>query len=346
MPPPAACPQCTAGITAEALSCPSCHWLVHGDTLKTLAGEAECAASAGDLTAALTAWRRALDLLPPPSTQYRAVQERVAALSRQLDAAPVMAAPPPGTSVSKAPGKRRNYGVLGIIGAAFVFLLTKGKLLLAGLSKASTFFSMLLAVGVYWTVWGWWFALGFVLCIYVHEMGHVAALRRYGIPASPPMFIPGVGAFVRMKQYPATPSEDATVGLAGPLWGLGAAVVTYALFLLTGNGIFAALTHIGALINVFNLMPLGPLDGGRGFRALSRPQRWLAMLVTGAIWYFTNEGLLLLVLIMGVLRALATDAPERGDRAVLAKFVLLVAGLMLLSTLAAEAGRPLVTGNQ
>src|SRR3989454_12639768 len=81
---------------------------------------------------------------------------------------------------------------------------------------------MLLSAGVYWAAWGWKFALGVVLSIYVHEMGHVQALQRYGIKATAPMFIPGVGAVVRLKQYPASPREDARVGLAGPLGGLGA----------------------------------------------------------------------------------------------------------------------------
>src|SRR2546430_4861243 len=82
---------------------------------------------------------------------------------------------------------------------------------------------MLLSAGVYWTIWGWKFALGVVLSIYVHEMGHVQALQRYGIKATAPMFIPGVGAVVRLKQYPADRREDARVGLAGPLWGRPAA---------------------------------------------------------------------------------------------------------------------------
>ena len=75
-----------------------------------------------------------------------------------------------------------------------LFLLTKGKLLLFGLSKGTTFLSMLAALGVYWTLWGWKFALGFVLSIYVHEMGHVAAMKRFGLAATAPMFIPGFGA--------------------------------------------------------------------------------------------------------------------------------------------------------
>src|SRR3989449_1217522 len=103
-------------------------------------------------------------------------------------------------------------------------------------------------------------------------MGHVQALQRYGIKATAPMFIPGVGAVVRLKQYPASPREDARVGLAGPLWGLGAAAAAYAAYIGTGGGISAAIAHFGASVNLFNPVPRRQLHRGRGFPALPRPQ--------------------------------------------------------------------------
>jgi len=96
-----------------------------------------------------------------------------------------------------------------------LFALTKAKFLLLGLTKLSTLGSMLAFLGVYWSMFGWKFALGFVLCIYVHEMGHVAELRRFGIAASAPMFIPGLGAFVSLKQLPANVMQDSRVGWPG-----------------------------------------------------------------------------------------------------------------------------------
>jgi len=110
---------------------------------------------------------------------------------------------------------------------------SKGKLLLLGLTKISTLASMLAFFAVYWSLFGWRFALGFVMSIYIHEMGHVMALRRYNIAASAPMFIPFFGAFVRMKQYPGNVGEDARVGLAGPIWGLGSAVAAWLAALAT-----------------------------------------------------------------------------------------------------------------
>ena len=177
---------------------------------------------------------------------------------------------------------RKKWGVLGTIGAFLLkfktlvlLALTKAKLVLLGLTKLNTLLSMLASIGVYWLLYGWKFGLGFVLSIYVHEMGHVTALARYGIPASAPMFIPGFGAFVRLKAYPASAGEDARVGLAGPLWGLGAAVACMGIGQATGSGLFTALARVGAWINMFNLIPIWQLDGGRGFRALTRQHRML-----------------------------------------------------------------------
>lgn len=318
------CPECGAAAAAVHLSCPACHRLLNAEALKKIAQEAELAANSGDLTAALTLWRQSLDLLPPESRQHAAISAKIVELSDRLSAQREK----PGAAPA---GKGSWLGRFGILGTAIFFIATKGKFLLLGLSKASTFFTMLAAFGVYWAAWGWQFALGFVLCIYIHEMGHVAALRHYGIPATPPMFIPGFGALVRIKQYPATPSEDAYVGLAGPLWGLGSACLTYVLYLATGNIFFAALTHIAALLNVFNLMPLGSLDGGRGFRALTVPQRFLATLSVAGAWYFTGEGLLLLVLICAIVRLMMRDAPAKRDNSALAKYIFLIAALMALS---------------
>jgi Zn-dependent protease len=189
---------------------------------------------------------------------------------------------------------------------------------------------MLASFGVYWTLWGWKFALGFVIAIYIHEMGHVAALIRYGIPASAPMFIPGLGAFVRIKQYPASPQEDAYVGLAGPIWGLGATLIAFGIYHVTGDPLYAAITHISAIINVFNLMPIAGLDGDRGFRALTQGQRILATLVLGAMWYYTGEGLMILVLIVAAARALFGKGAATLDHRTLAKFILLTVSLSLL----------------
>ena len=136
-----------------------------------------------------------------------------------------MPRPPTDAPVADAkPWWRR--GALGVVTVALL-LLSKLKFLLLGLTKASTFVSMFAFFGVYWSIYGWPLALGLVLSIYIHEMGHVAMLRRLGIDAGAPMFIPGVGAFVMLKQHIGDPLTDAKIGLAGPVWGLGAALAAF-----------------------------------------------------------------------------------------------------------------------
>ena len=126
-----------------------------------------------------------------------------------------------------------------------------------------TLLSMLaFAYGVYWALYGWKFAVGFVVVsIYIHEMGHVLKLRDYGIPASPPMFIPGFGAFIRLKQLRMTPLQDAGVGLRGTdLWARGAAAFALAAgYFATGAKVWDAIAHFGAIMNLFNLIPVWQL---------------------------------------------------------------------------------------
>jgi Zn-dependent protease len=334
------CPQCGTEIAATLFACPVCHRLVHADLLKQIAAEAEKASQAGDRSAALAAWRRALDLLPPDSRQYATVTEKVAALSREVDAKP--------ESFAEAQTRStwaKRLGALGVFGAllwkfkfALGVVLTKGKLLLVGLTKSSTLFSMILSLGVYWEAWGWKFAAGLIGSIYIHEMGHVAMLRRYGIPATAPMFIPGLGAVIRLKQYPADVRESARVGLAGPMWGLGTALACYAAFMLTGTAFWGAIARVGAWLNLFNLIPIWQLDGGRGFDALSRRQRWLATAVVVAAWLFTKEGLLVVLALAGVFRAWGGPAPEQDDPRAFWEYVILVGLLSVLSAVPVPMG--------
>ncbi len=328
--PPSSCPQCGTHVAPALLACPSCQRLVHADELKRLAAQAEQATAAGDSSAALAAWRQALDLLPHDSTQYQTVAVRAQDLSRAVDRQPAAAKP------SSRWGKgAAGLGAVGVLLAKFkfalVFVITKAKLLLLGLTKASTLFTMLLSAGVYWAAWGWKFALGVVLSIYVHEMGHVQALQRYGIKATAPMFIPGLGAVVRLKQYPASPREDARVGLAGPIWGLGAAAAAYGVFLATGLGIWAAIAHFGAWVNLFNLLPVWQLDGARGFRALTRPQRWAVVAVIALMWFLTHEGLLALLGLAAAVAAAFGEAAEEPDHTALAQYTWLVVTLALMT---------------
>jgi Zn-dependent protease len=336
------CPQCGTHVAPALLACPSCARLVHADELKRLAAAAERAAQAGEVSTALAAWRQTLDLLPRDSTQHQVVSARVLDLSRTLDGQNGAAATPAARKQRSRLGKSAaGLGALGALLAKFkfaiLFLLTKAKLLLLGFTKAGTLLTMLLSMGVYWTIWGWQFAVGVVLSIYVHEMGHVQALQRYGIKATAPMFIPGVGAFVRLKQYPADRREDARVGLAGPIWGLAAALVAYAVYHATGSGLWGAVARFGAWVNLFNLTPVWQLDGGRGFRALTRLQRWIAVAVIAATWFLTGEGLLALLGVAAVANAGFTAPADEPDRTALVQYCFLVVVLGAMAQVAVPA---------
>jgi Zn-dependent protease len=331
------CGGCASEVATGLLACPGCGALVHAMELKSLAAEAAAAVSPLE---ALTRWRRALELLPANTRQHSAVQERIESLTREVDQGPAVAKP---AEPSKGSGKKGLVAVFIAIGAVLIkfksllfLLLTKGKLLLLGLTKGSTFFSMFATFGVYLTMWGWKFAAGLVLSIYVHEMGHVWMLRKFGISAGAPMFIPGLGAFVRLKQHLPTAREDARVGLAGPLWGLAAALVCWLISIGLHSPLFAALAKVGAWLNLFNLVPVWQLDGSRAFRALTRMQRWIAVAGVAASFAFSREPWLLLILVIAAFRACEKNAPEEPDSQALGEYLFLTVALSALTMIPAN----------
>jgi Zn-dependent protease len=200
----------------------------------------------------------------------------------------------------------------------------------------STMLSALAFLGVYWRIWGWQYAAAVVGMIYIHEIGHVAAMAARGMPAQAPMFVPGVGAFVRLSAPPSTPSEDATIGLAGPLWGLGATLAALVAATATHSPFWLAVANTAAILNMFNLTPVWQLDGSRGFAALSRPQRWIAVAALGAAFFFVRDGIIALAAIVAVWRALQANAPVRPDWRALATYVGLVAALAAIVPLTAR----------
>lgn len=319
------CPECGTELAPSLLACPVCGRLVHADQLKRLTADADQETTSGNLVAALTALRAAVELLPPGTRQHDVISTRIADLSRQVDAG---AATP---AESAKPAWAKKSGILGAIGLAawklkflVVFLITKAKFLLLGLTKGGTFFSMLLSLSVYWRAFGWRFAFGIIGSIYIHEMGHIAMLRRFGIPSTAPMFIPGFGALIRSRHYPKDVVAQARVGLAGPIWGLGAALACYGIYLWTNLPAWGALAHVGAWINLFNLLPVWQLDGAHGFRSMTKRQRWMAVATIGAMYFLTADGLLLLVLLGGVWAAWRFEPVERPDWRALAEYAALI----------------------
>jgi Zn-dependent protease len=302
--------------------------LVHSSKLQELANQAERAIKAGNLQYARDNWAAALRLLPSESVQYKTIEGRIADLDAQIAAASQKSA------WAKRLGKLSPLGVvLWKFKTIALLALSKGKLILLGLTKFSTIASMLLSFGVYWTAWGWKFAAGFVLSIYIHEMGHVSALRRFGIAATAPMFIPGFGALIWQKEAAKNPEQDAIVGLAGPLWGAGAALFCLGAYFVTGQPVWGALARTGAWINLFNLAPIWFLDGSHAFRALARRERIIVAGAAIAMWALTHVGMLFLVAALAAFRCFTKDAPDRSSNLIIMQFVGLLVVLGLVASI-------------
>jgi Zn-dependent protease len=184
---------------------------------------------------------------------------------------------------------------LGLLLAKF-----KGLALLALKAKfVGTALTMVISVGAYALLFPVWFAIGFVVLIWVHEMGHVLQLKREGIPASAPMFIPFLGAFVAMKQMPKNALAEARVGLAGPVLGSLGALGAWGIYELTREPLFLGLAYVGFFLNLFNLLPMLPLDGGRAVGALS-PVFWFVGIVgLVALVFVSPNPILILIALLG-----------------------------------------------
>ena len=197
----------------------------------------------------------------------------------------------------------RGLGVAaGAAGAGLLFVLGKAKFLgfFAGVLKFKTLATMLLSIGAYAIEWGWLFALGFVLLIFVHEMGHAVALRIEGIPAGAPVFIPFVGAFVAMQGQPRDAGVEARVAMAGPVVGSLAGWAVLGAGLALEQRLLIALGHTAVLLNLFNLVPVPPLDGGRIAGAFTRTY-WLIGYAVGLVALLaTGSPVLLIVLVIGL----------------------------------------------
>ena len=150
-------------------------------------------------------------------------------------------------------------------------------LLLSGLKwgkLATTGGTMLLSLAVYATIWGWPYAAGFIALMFAHEMGHYVAARQCGLNVGAPAFIPFVGAWINLKEQPRDVRTEAYVAVAGPLVGTVSAVAVYLWSRWTGSTLLLAIAYAGLFLNLFNLLPVSPLDGGR-ITAIISPRVWL-----------------------------------------------------------------------
>lgn len=199
--------------------------------------------------------------------------------------------------------QRSQLKKLGGLLVALALLASKAKGLLLALAKVkavTTLGTMFISIAAYAIAFGWPFAVGFVLLIFVHEMGHVIQLRREGVEASAPIFIPFLGAVIAAKSLGEDAVAEARVGLAGPILGTIGTLIPLAVWLATGSDLWRALAYVGFFINLINLLPVLPLDGGRAMAVLG-PKVWIAGIVVAvaASVVFLGPIMLVIVLVLG-----------------------------------------------
>lgn len=225
---------------------------------------------------------------------------------------------PPEEQPTESPAKKAKGIGAVVVGIGILLAKFKGLLLLL-LNFKWVFFlfkflgtggSLLISLWIYALFWPWQFALVFVLMILAHELGHYFAIRNYGLPAKLPMFIPLMGAYT-VGGVPDSLEHDAYIALAGPLTGLGAAALCYAFGTVTHQPFWFAAAYVGAFLNLFNMVPTPPFDGGRIAGALS-PQLWIlgfVLFIGGSLALHVN---LVFVLIFGVVAIPSVIAAFRG----------------------------------
>lgn len=165
--------------------------------------------------------------------------------------------------------------------------------------------TMALSLFVYALLYGWKYAAGLVGLIFVHEMGHFIAARNRGLPVGAPVFIPFVGAWISLKTTDLTPETEAYVGLAGPMLGTAAAFVCYLVALENGEKLWMAVAYAGFFLNLFNLIPLTPLDGGRIVQVVSQRLWLVGVPILAAVFLWRPNPLLVVIALLALPKAWA-----------------------------------------
>ena len=302
--------------------------MVHAQKLEELAASARAHEERRELAAAHDDWQAALNLMPDDSSQAVWVRAKLAELFQAIrDEA----------AKSSAPAWTRKLGPF----APVALLLLKGKFFLS-LLKLKFLLSFASFAGIYWALYGFKFGFGLAALILVHELGHYVEVRRRGLSADLPMFIPGFGAYVRWSAVGVSADTRALVSLAGPLAGAIGAALCALIWMQTQDGLWMGLASFSAFINLMNLIPVWTLDGAQAMVAINRAGR-IGIAIAGVLFAaFFSQPLLLLVVAGAVYRAfdktLAPDMPP--SYGVTAYFVTLLAALGYIASLA-PLGAPL-----
>jgi Zn-dependent protease len=336
------CPSCGSDLPLGALACPNCHTLVYSVRLDQLARDAKALEARGLYPQARELWATSLTLLPHDSKQAAWVKDRLSALTQVTAQAEIQAQPaaiepssvsnPP--KLAPPPAPHPNWVKrLGPLGPLALFLL-KFKTLFLLLFKLKFLFSFAVFIFLYVGLFGWRYGLGISACILIHELGHFIDIKRRGLPAEMPVFLPGLGAYVRWNALGITRRQVAQISLAGPLAGWVAAAICFLLYAHTGDPLWAALARTGAVLNTLNLIPIWMLDGGQAITPLAATERAALLTVTLGLWYYTSEGIFFFVA-AGIAWRLFTlrsreESPEQPDWITWAYYVALLVALAVM----------------
>ena len=313
------CTRCASDLAPGTLVCDKCNALVHSQELDRLASEAKALEAKGDPQQARERWLASLNFLPRSSKQYEWIRDHAHALEVAANQA-------------RTPESSENQWAkrLGPVGPVAI-LLAKAKAVVLALSKLKFLLSFAAFIGIYWAAWGMKFGVGFAMLILLHEMGHFIDIKRRGLPAEMPVFLPGLGAYVRWQALGVPLETRAAISLAGPLAGFFVALACAALWWQTGNPLWAALARVGAVLNLLNLIPVWILDGGQAVQALSKVERAILLAASLALWLALGENMFFLVALGAAYQVFfAKDLPAHASPATTIYYIAVLAALAVI----------------
>jgi Zn-dependent protease len=306
------------------LACPECHSIVYARHLKGLGQLAVSQEQERAWPQARETWQQMLQWLPAGTEQSQMVAGHLAAIDGRIQ-----------QGEQRTATWKKRLGPL----APAAFFLMKAKTFLFALLKFKFLFSFFAFFGVYWALFGWRFGLGFAVSILIHELGHYVAARRRGLKADLPVFLPGLGAYVRWYSMGISLDALSSIALAGPFAGLLAAAACAALYFFTKVALWAALAHAGAWLNLINLVPVLGLDGAQATHALNRMQRGLILAAAILFFAFLHEGVFVFIAAGMAWRLFTGSAPENPSSATMIRYTLLLFALGALMGLVPDTMR-------
>ena len=306
-------------MAPAALVCGTCHALVHSTTLEQLSASARLHEERREYAEARSDWLNALELLPPDSSQAEWINGNVKRLETLAAAG----------SATDRHAWARKFGPF----APLIILLANSKFLLA-LFKLKFLLSLGAFVAFYWALYGVRFGIGFAVLILLHEMGHFVEIKRRGLPAEMPVFLPGLGAYVRWTALGVSKQTRAYVSLAGPMAGCLAAALCALIWLRTGDALWIGLASLSAMLNVLNLIPIWVLDGSQAIIALNRNERIVLSAAAVLMAAYFSQPLFLLVAAGAAYRLFTKDIPHAPSRGATAYYLIVLAALGYLIALA------------